>query len=79
DRPGCDDVVTKPKLNAHWSRCHADVDCLDCSQTFSNPGQFKAHTTCISEAEKYEKSVYKGPKTVRSHMLYYLGRHAQVS
>ncbi|KAK0225471.1 hypothetical protein IW262DRAFT_1491095 [Armillaria fumosa] len=60
---GCDDVVTKPKLMAHWNRCYAQVDCLDCSKTFNNPGEFKSHTSCVSEAEKYEKSVYKGPKT----------------
>ncbi|KAK0448704.1 hypothetical protein EV421DRAFT_1479658 [Armillaria borealis] len=60
---GCDDVVTKPKLMAHWNRCYAQVDCLDCSKTFNNPGEFKGHTSCVSEAEKYEKSVYKGPKT----------------
>lgn len=25
-------------------------------------GEFQKHTTCISEAEKYEKSLYKGDK-----------------
>lgn len=29
----------------------------------------RGHTSCISEAEKYEKSVYKGPKTVRSMLF----------
>ncbi|KAF9815589.1 hypothetical protein IEO21_04510 [Rhodonia placenta] len=42
--------------------CHASVTCLDCNTTFAGPAQFKAHTTCISEAEKYQKGLYKGPK-----------------
>ncbi|KIY73011.1 hypothetical protein CYLTODRAFT_337724, partial [Cylindrobasidium torrendii FP15055 ss-10] len=58
----CGEVVKKPKLDAHWRRCYAPVDCLDCSKSFSTPAEFKSHTTCISEAEKYEKSVYKGPR-----------------
>ncbi|KAF7985077.1 hypothetical protein HWV62_8947 [Athelia sp. TMB] len=28
-----------------------------------SPGEYKGHTSCISEAEKYQKGLYKGPKT----------------
>jgi len=55
--------VKKPKLDQHRSRCHTGFDCIDCHTTFNTPGEYKGHTQCISEAEKYQKSLYKGPKT----------------
>ncbi|KAH7889078.1 hypothetical protein F5I97DRAFT_1785252, partial [Phlebopus sp. FC_14] len=58
----CGDVVKKPKLDQHRTRCHTGFDCIDCSTTFNTPAEYKHHTTCISEAEKYQKSLYKGPK-----------------
>ncbi|KAI9571772.1 hypothetical protein HD554DRAFT_1820921 [Boletus coccyginus] len=61
----CSDVVKKPKLDQHHDRCHAGFDCIDCSVTFHTPVEYKSHTSCISEAEKYQKSLYKGPKSVR--------------
>jgi len=61
---GCGDVVKKPKLDQHSGRCHGGFDCIDCSKTFGTPAEWKGHTSCISEAEKYQKSLYKGP-TVR--------------
>ncbi|CEH13836.1 nucleolus protein [Ceraceosorus bombacis] len=57
---GCFDVIKKPKLDAHHQRCKAPFTCLDCSTVFNSPQAWKPHTTCISEAEKYERSVYKG-------------------
>ena len=54
--------MKKPKLEKHYQQCHSSVSCIDCSTTFSGPAQFKSHTTCISEAEKYQGSLYKGPK-----------------
>lgn len=58
----CGDTVKKPKLDKHYSMCHSSVTCLDCSTTFAGPAQWKSHTQCISEAEKYQKGLYKGPK-----------------
>ncbi|KAF8987984.1 hypothetical protein BDQ17DRAFT_1193415, partial [Cyathus striatus] len=58
----CGDVVKKPKLDTHHARCHTGFDCIDCSTTFNTPAEYKGHTSCISEAEKYQKSLYKGPK-----------------
>ncbi|KAN0132085.1 hypothetical protein V8E53_010122 [Lactarius tabidus] len=58
----CTDVVKKPKLDRHYGQCHASFTCIDCSATFSGPPQWKGHTTCITEAEKYQKSLYKGAK-----------------
>lgn len=63
-RTGCQDVVKKPKLDTHYQRCHASVTCVDCSTTFGGPKEWKSHTQCISEAEKYQKGLYKGKKTV---------------
>ncbi|PCH36058.1 hypothetical protein WOLCODRAFT_91821 [Wolfiporia cocos MD-104 SS10] len=57
---GCGDTVKKPKLDVHRSQCNSSFTCIDCMTTFSGPAQYKAHTQCISEAEKYQKGLYKG-------------------
>lgn len=58
----CNDTVVKKKLDQHRSRCpDAYFTCIDCSTTF-NGTEYRSHTQCISEAEKYEKSLYKGKK-----------------
>ncbi|KAF7315793.1 C2H2-type domain-containing protein [Mycena indigotica] len=59
----CQDTVKKPKLEAHYNKCYSGFDCIDCSKSFHSPAEFRGHTSCISEAEKYEKSVYRGPRT----------------
>lgn len=56
----CNDVVTKPKLDKHWAVCRASFDCIDCSKHFATPADYKGHTSCISEAEKYQKALYNG-------------------
>ncbi|EPQ57007.1 hypothetical protein GLOTRDRAFT_9264, partial [Gloeophyllum trabeum ATCC 11539] len=58
----CSDVVKKPKLDQHGARCQSSFTCVDCHTTFYKPTEWKGHTTCISEAEKYQKALYKGPK-----------------
>ncbi|KAF7721524.1 hypothetical protein EC973_004522 [Apophysomyces ossiformis] len=45
----------------HRQRCHATFTCIDCSTTFQGTA-FQSHTSCISEAEKYQKSLYKNKK-----------------
>lgn len=50
--------VTKHKTSFTGS----SFTCIDCSKTFPTPADYKSHTSCVSEAEKYEKSVYRGPK-----------------
>ncbi|KAH8077936.1 putative nucleolus protein [Filobasidium floriforme] len=57
----CADTVKKPALDKHRNRCWGTFTCLDCSTTFANT-DYKNHTSCISEAEKYEKTLYKGGK-----------------
>nr|GAT56000.1 predicted protein [Mycena chlorophos] len=59
----CQDTVKKPKLDSHYARCGTGFDCIDCSKSFHSPAEFRTHTSCVSEAEKYEKSVYKGVRT----------------
>lgn len=62
----CNDTVLKKKLDGHKQRCRgAYFTCIDCSTTFSG-NDYKQHTSCISEAEKYEKSLYKGNKKKNS-------------
>lgn len=56
-------MVKKPKLDQHHnSRCGASFTCLDCSRTFQQPHEWKGHTSCVSEAQKYERSVWQGDK-----------------
>lgn len=58
----CNDTVVKKKLQQHQYQCRGSYfTCIDCSTTFYNNEHVK-HTSCISEAEKYEKSLYKGKK-----------------
>lgn len=58
----CNDTVIKKKLDGHKQRCRgAYFTCIDCSTTF-NGNDYRQHTSCISEAEKYEKALYKGNK-----------------
>ncbi|KAF7305961.1 C2H2-type domain-containing protein [Mycena chlorophos] len=59
----CQDTVKKPKLDSHYARCGTGFDCIDCSKSFHSPAEFRTHTSCVTEAEKYEKSVYKGVRT----------------
>lgn len=57
---GCGDVLTKPKLDKHQAMCRKSFDCIDCSKRFETPADYKGHTSCISEAEKYQKGLYNG-------------------
>ncbi|KAH6564225.1 hypothetical protein BASA60_010399 [Batrachochytrium salamandrivorans] len=58
----CQETIKKPKLEQHYYRCpNAYYSCVDCSITFQGT-EYRSHISCISEAEKYQKSVYKPPK-----------------
>ncbi|KAL2270922.1 hypothetical protein VTJ83DRAFT_293 [Remersonia thermophila] len=58
----CGDVLTKKKLDPHRNRCYgATFTCIDCMTYF--PGtQYRAHTSCISEAQKYQGALYREKK-----------------
>ncbi|BGP26827.1 zinc finger, C2H2, LYAR-type protein [Rhodotorula toruloides] len=59
---GCGDILKKGKLDQHAQRCrNAEYTCIDCNTTFLGTS-YRSHTSCITEEEKYQKSVYKPPK-----------------
>ncbi|KAI5848728.1 LYAR-type C2HC zinc finger-domain-containing protein, partial [Morchella snyderi] len=58
----CNDVIKKPKLDSHRGQCRgAYFTCIDCNTTFSG-NDHKTHTSCISEAQKYQGALYKPEK-----------------
>ncbi|GAA5973163.1 hypothetical protein JCM11641_006299 [Rhodosporidiobolus odoratus] len=58
----CNDTVKKPKLDQHAGRCRgAQFTCIDCNVTFEGTS-YRGHTSCVSEEQRYHKSVYKAPK-----------------
>lgn len=58
----CGETVPKKKCEKHFRRCpDAYFTCLDCQKTFYGNDYIK-HTSCISEAEKYQKGLYRGKK-----------------
>ncbi|KAK5134327.1 hypothetical protein LTR08_006756 [Meristemomyces frigidus] len=59
---GCGDVLTKKKLDSHKNQCRgATFTCLDCMVWFQGT-EYRAHTSCISEAQKYQGHLYKDKK-----------------
>lgn len=52
----CQDTLKLRALDTH--RCGASLSCVDCSADFS-PHDAQEHNKCITEAEKYEKSLYR--------------------
>ena len=56
----CIQTVKKNQVDKHAQRCRScqAVTCVDCSVTFYG-NDYVQHVTCVSEAEKYEKSLYK--------------------
>ncbi|KAF2157211.1 hypothetical protein K461DRAFT_273357 [Myriangium duriaei CBS 260.36] len=55
----CGDVFTKGKLDKHRGQCRgASFTCLDCMVHFQGTS-YKSHTSCMSEAQKYEGNLYK--------------------
>eukprot|EP00978_Attheya_sp_CCMP212_P026927 scaffold89529_cov56-Attheya_sp.AAC.6 len=61
---GCGGILKKAQVDAHVYKCRdgcASVSCVDCSVAFYGD-DFRAHTSCVTEAERYEKTVYRGPK-----------------
>ncbi|CAG8469276.1 2425_t:CDS:2 [Dentiscutata heterogama] len=58
----CADIIKKPKLDQHRIKCPITTfTCIDCSKTFVGTS-YKSHTSCISEAEKYQKGTFKPKK-----------------
>ena len=62
----CNETLKKNQVDKHCYKCRScqSVTCVDCSVTFYG-NDYVNHITCISEAEKYEKSLFK-PKVKES-------------
>lgn len=60
---GCGETLKKSQVDAHAYRCGscASVSCVDCNVSFWGD-DYRKHTSCLTEAERYEKTVYRGPK-----------------
>ncbi|KAK1143617.1 hypothetical protein N8T08_006227 [Aspergillus melleus] len=55
----CGDILTKKKLDPHRNQCRgATFTCIDCMVHFQGT-QYRAHTSCMTEAQKYEGALYK--------------------
>jgi len=55
----CNETVKKPKLEKHLQSCRSEcVSCIDCGQRFGWD-QWQAHTTCMSEAQKYQGKLFQ--------------------
>mmetsp|Transcript_19531 Transcript_19531/g.41030 ORF Transcript_19531/g.41030 Transcript_19531/m.41030 type:complete len:291 (+) Transcript_19531:176-1048(+) len=65
---GCGETLKKNQVDGHAAKCRDcyAVSCVDCSVSF--PGDdYRTHTSCISEAERYEKTVYRGVRKLDQH------------
>eukprot|EP00933_Yihiella_yeosuensis_P050192 TRINITY_DN47959_c0_g1_i1.p1 TRINITY_DN47959_c0_g1~~TRINITY_DN47959_c0_g1_i1.p1 ORF type:complete len:245 (-),score=55.62 TRINITY_DN47959_c0_g1_i1:184-918(-) len=59
----CNETVKKPKLAKHLMSCGSwAVSCIDCSKVFAW-NEWESHTSCISEAQKYEGKLYKAKES----------------
>ena len=55
----CGDTLKKPKVKGHAGHCSASrFSCVDCLQVF-DAWSVQAHTTCVTEHEKYALSITK--------------------
>ena len=59
----CGQTVRKNKVEKHWQQecpnCSV-LSCLDCGKDFAGDS-YASHTSCISEAEKYQGKLYNAP------------------
>ncbi|KAK4696839.1 cell growth-regulating nucleolar protein, partial [Lecanoromycetidae sp. Uapishka_2] len=59
----CGDVLTKKKLDPHHRQCQgSSFTCLDCMTHFRGT-DYRTHTSCVSEAQKYQGALYKEKPT----------------
>lgn len=76
----CGDVLTKKKLDPHRNQCRgATFTCLDCMVHFYGT-EYRAHTSCISEAQKYQGHLYRekdNKKANKGEKRKYIGANSQ--
>merc|ERR1719210_2284287 len=59
----CNETVKKPKLAKHLLSCGSQyVSCIDCNTRFSWDN-WEHHTSCISEAQKYQGGLYQAKES----------------
>lgn len=59
----CNETVKKPKLARHLETCGSSyVSCIDCSKVFAW-NEWEGHTSCVSEAQKYQGSLYQAKES----------------
>ena len=70
----CNEPIKKPKVEQHTHVCRNAwaFSCMDCGVRFEGP-EYKAHTSCMSEAKRYEGKFYvekekKGERKQQSWM-----------
>lgn len=60
----CGQSIKKNRVEKHWKsecpRCEV-LSCMDCGKDFYGE-EYAAHTSCVSEAEKYQGELFKGDK-----------------
>jgi hypothetical protein len=62
----CNETVKKNQVDKHVLKCRNcyAVTCVDCSQSFYG-NDYITHTVCVTEAEKYEKTLYKPKNNIK--------------
>ncbi|CAL8097343.1 unnamed protein product [Orchesella dallaii] len=58
----CGNALKKSQVEQHMYSCGKVVSCIDCLKEFRG-NEFKAHTKCISEEEKYNGPDWKAPSS----------------
>ena len=56
---GCGETFKKQKVEQHPFSCRSSVSCIDCNINFQG-NEYKKHTQCVSEAERYQGNLYDG-------------------
>lgn len=50
----CQSTLKKAQLDGHAQRCRrATFSCIDCYKSFASRAEYSAHTSCITEVQKY--------------------------
>ncbi|CAM9449539.1 unnamed protein product [Laminaria digitata] len=59
----CNETLKKAQVERHLYSCKNcwGVTCVDCNFTFEGES-FRAHTSCVSEDQKYQGALFKAPK-----------------
>jgi hypothetical protein len=59
---GCNTTLKKNKVASHRGPCARSFSCVDCGEHFTHLTHVQ-HTECVSEDQKYQKSLFQPKKT----------------